>query len=295
MIFSVNTSPFAGQEGEYVTSRHLRDRLFREAKSNVSLKVEETDSPDSFKVSGRGELHLSVLIEIMRREGYEFQVSKPTVIIKEINGKKMEPMEFVTIDIPETYLGTVMEKMGARHGQLVNMQNIGTNSVRLEFNIPTRGLLGYRSEFTTDTKGEGIINSVFAGYIPYTGDLPTRNRGSLVAFETGESTTYGLYNAQERGTLFIGPQVKVYEGMIVGENSRPQDLDINVCKKKHVTNMRSSTAEETLRLIPPKEMTLEQCLEFIKDDELLEVTPKSLRMRKAILSRQNRQKLRGKS
>ncbi|MFY9472597.1 MAG: translational GTPase TypA [Tepidanaerobacteraceae bacterium] len=291
MIFSANTSPFAGQEGEYVTSRHLRERLLREARSNVSLRVEETDSPDSFKVSGRGELHLSVLIETMRREGYEFQVSKPTVIIKEINGRKMEPMESVTIDIPETYLGTVMEKMGARHGQLVNMQNIGSNSVRMEFNIPTRGLLGYRSEFITDTKGEGILNSVFAGYIPYTGDIPTRNRGSLVAFETGESSTYGLYNAQERGTLFIGPQVKVYEGMIVGENSRPQDLDINVCKKKHVTNLRSSTAEEALRLIPPKEMTLEQCLEFIKEDELLEVTPKSLRMRKAILSRQNRQKV----
>ena len=291
MIFSANTSPFAGQEGEYVTSRHLRERLLREARSNVSLRVEETDSPDSFKVPGRGELHLSVLIETMRREGYEFQVSKPTVIIKEINGRKMEPMESVTIDIPETYLGTVMEKMGARHGQLVNMQNIGSNSVRLEFNIPTRGLLGYRSEFITDTKGEGILNSVFAGYIPYTGDIPTRNRGSLVAFETGESSTYGLYNAQERGTLFIGPQVKVYEGMIVGENSRPQDLDINVCKKKHVTNLRSSTAEEALRLIPPKEMTLEQCLEFIKEDELLEVTPKSLRMRKAILSRQNRQKV----
>ena len=291
MIFSANTSPFAGQEGEYVTSRHLRERLLREARSNVTLRVEETDSPDSFKVSGRGELHLSVLIETMRREGYEFQVSKPTVIIKEINGRKMEPMESVTIDIPETYLGTVMEKMGARHGQLVNMQNIGSNSVRMEFNIPTRGLLGYRSEFITDTKGEGILNSVFAGYIPYTGDIPTRNRGSLVAFETGESSTYGLYNAQERGTLFIGPQVKVYEGMIVGENSRPQDLDINVCKKKHVTNLRSSTAEEALRLIPPKEMTLEQCLEFIKEDELLEVTPKSLRMRKAILSRQNRQKV----
>ena len=290
MIFSVNTSPFAGQEGEYVTSRHLRERLFREAKSNISLRVEETDSPDSFKVSGRGELHLSVLIETMRREGYEFQVSKPMVIIKEINGQKMEPMEVVTIDIPETYLGTVMEKMGSRHGQLVNMQNVGGNSIRLEFNIPTRGLLGYRSEFITDTKGEGIINSVFAGYTPYKGDMPTRNRGALVAFETGESSTYGLYNAQERGILFIGPQVKVYEGMIIGENSRPQDLDINVCKKKHVTNLRSSTAEEALRLIPPKEMTLEQCLEFIKEDELLEVTPKSLRMRKAILSRQDRQK-----
>jgi len=284
MVFSVNNSPFAGQEGDYVTSRHLRDRLFKEAKSNVSLRIEETDSPDSFKVSGRGELHLSVLIETMRREGFEFQVSKPMVIIKEINGKKMEPLESITIDIPEDYLGIVMEKLGARYGQLINMENLGGNSLRLEFEIPTRGLLGYRSEFITDTKGEGILNSVFSGFTPYRGDIPTRNRGALVAFETGESNTYGLYNAQERGTLFIGPQVRVYKGMIVGENSRPSDLSINVCKKKHITNLRSSTAEEALRLTPPKDMTLEKCLEFIEDDELLEVTPKSLRMRKAKLS-----------
>lgn len=294
MVFSVNNSPFAGQEGDYVTSRHLRDRLFKEAKSNVSLRVEETDSPDSFKISGRGELHLSVLIETMRREGFEFQVSKPMVIIKEINGKKVEPIESVVIDIPEGYLGTVMEKMGIRHGQLVGMENLGGNSLRLEFQIPTRGLLGYRPEFITDTKGEGIINAVFAGFTPYKGDIPTRNRGALVAFETGESNAYGLYNAQERGTLFIGPQVRVYEGMIVGENSRPGDLDINVCKKKHVSNMRSSSADEALRLTP-QEMTLEKCLEFLEDDELLEVTPDSLRMRKLGLSRQDRHRIKGRS
>jgi len=294
MVFSVNNSPFAGREGEYVTSRHLRDRLFKEAKTNVSLRVEETDSPDSFKVSGRGELHLSVLIETMRREGYEFQVSRPTVITKEINGKKMEPMESVVIDIPEVYMGVVMEKMGERRGQLINMENMGQGSIRMEFEIPTRGLLGYRSEFITDTKGEGILNSVFAGYTEFKGDIPTRNRGALIAFETGETSTYGLYNAQERGILFVGPQVQVYEGMIVGENSRPGDLDINVCKKKHVTNMRSATAEETLRLTPPKPMTLEKCLEFIADDELVEITPQNIRMRKAILSRQERQKERAR-
>jgi len=294
MVFSVNNSPFAGREGQYVTSRHLRERLFREAKSNVSLRVEETDSPDSFKVSGRGELHLSVLIETMRREGYEFQVSRPMVIIKEVNGKKMEPMESVVIDIPEEYMGVVMEKMGIRRGQLTNMENMGSGSLRLEFDIPTRGLLGYRSDFITDTKGEGILNSIFAGYIPYKGEIPNRSRGALVAFESGESSPYGLFNAQERGILFLGPGVSVYEGMIVGENSRPDDLDINVCKKKHVTNMRSSTADEALRLTPPKEMTLEKCLEFIEDDELVEVTPKNIRMRKAILSRQDRARIRAR-
>ncbi|MCR4429811.1 MAG: translational GTPase TypA [Tepidanaerobacteraceae bacterium] len=294
MIFSVNNSPFAGREGQYVTSRHLRDRLFREAKSNVSLRVEETETPDSFKVSGRGELHLSVLIETMRREGYEFQVSRPMVIIKEVNGRKMEPLEAVVIDIPEEYMGVVMDKMGARRGVLTNMENMGNSALRLEFEIPTRGLLGYRSEFITDTKGEGILNSVFAGYTPFKGEIPTRNRGALVAFESGESSTYGLYNAQDRGTLFIGPGVRVYEGMIVGENSRPGDLDINVCKKKHVTNLRSSTADEALRLTPPKEMTLEKCLEFIEDDELVEVTPKNIRMRKAVLSRQDRARSRAR-
>jgi GTP-binding protein len=291
MVFSVNNSPFAGQEGAYVTTRHLRDRLFREAKSNVSLHVKETDSPDSFVVSGRGELHLSVLIETMRREGHEFQISKPRVILKEINGAKMEPVELLTIDIPEQYLGIVMEKIGYRRGQMSNMEVLNDSSARLEFKIPTRGLLGYRSEFITDTKGEGIINSNFDGYAPFKGDLPTRARGVLVAFEDGVTTTFGLYNAQDRGTLFINPGVRVYEGMIVGESSRSHDIDINVCKKKHITNLRSSSADEALRLTPPKEMTLERCLEFIERDELIEVTPKSIRMRKAVLSHSERMKL----
>lgn len=291
MVFSVNNSPFAGQDGDYVTSRHLRDRFFKEIKSNVSLRVEETDSPDRFKISGRGELHLSVLIETMRREGYEFQVSKPTVITKEIGGKRMEPLESVVIDIPEEYMGIVMEKMGTRRGELLKMENLGAGSLRLEFEIPTRGILGYRSEFITDTKGEGIINSVLSGFTSYKGDIPTRNRGVLIAFESGESTSYGLYNAQDRGTLFIGPQVKVYVGMIVGENSRTGDIELNVCKKKHVSNMRSSSADEALRLTPPKEMTLEKCLEFIEEDELVEITPHFIRMRKLFLTHNERKKI----
>jgi len=284
MVFSVNNSPFAGQEGLYFTSRHLKDRLYKETKNNVSLKVEQTDNPNSFKVSGRGELHLSVLIETMRREGYEFQVSKPEVIIKETQGKKEEPVETVVIDIPEEYMGIIMEKMGARHGQVENITNIDTGTLRLEFKIPTRGLLGYPSEFMTDTKGEGIINSIFAGYIPYQGDMPSKNRGAIVAFEEGETNIYGLHNAQERGTLFIGPQVKVYKGMIVGESARTEDIHINVCKKKHVTNMRSVIADEALKLTPPKEMTLEKYLEFIDEDEVVEITPKNIRVRKSVIS-----------
>ena len=284
MHFMVNDSPLAGQEGKFVTSRHIRDRLFRELNTDVSLRVEETDSPDSFKVSGRGELHLSVLIENMRREGFEFAVSKAEVLYKtDENGKRLEPMELTYIDVPEEYAGVVIEKLSQRKGELRGMGNGTGGYTRLEFSIPSRGLIGYRGDFMTDTKGNGIMNSVFDSYGPYKGDIQYRKQGSLIAFESGESITYGLFNAQERGTLFIGPGVKVYSGMVIGSNGRGEDIEVNVCKKKQLTNTRSSSADEALRLVPPKLMSLEQCLDFIDTDELLEVTPSSLRIRKKIL------------
>ena len=287
MTFSVNNSPFAGREGEYVTSRHLRARLFKELQTDVSLRVNETASPDAFEVRGRGELHLSILIENMRREGYEFQVSKPQVLYKEIDGKKCEPIERMVADVPQVYAGAVIEKIGRRRGTLESMH--GVNRVRLEFLVPSRGLFGYRSEFMTDTRGEGIMSSVFEKYEPVKGDIPHRAFGALVCFEDGESTSYGLFNTQERGTLFIGPQTPVYKGMICGQNARPDDLVVNVCKQKHVTNMRNASAsEESLRLISVHPLTLEECLEFIDDDELLEITPKSLRMRKRELNHEQR-------
>ena len=290
MNFIVNNSPFAGREGKYVTSRNLRDRLFKEIETNVALRVEETDSADTFKVSGRGELHLSILIETMRRQNYEFQVSRPQVITKMIDGKLHEPMEFLIIEVPDTYVGPVMEKLGSRKGELINMGTREGGVTHIEFRIPSRGLMGYRPEFLTDTNGNGIMNHVFDGYEPYKGEIVTRHQGSLIAFETGETVTYGLYAAQERGRLFIGPGVPVYEGMIVGASPKSEDITVNVCKKKHITNTRASGSDDALKLTPPTIMSLEQCLEFIADDELVEVTPENIRMRKRILSKEQRMK-----
>lgn len=288
MLFMVNNSPFAGQDGKYVTSRNIRDRLFKEIETNVAMKVEETDSADTFKVSGRGELHLSILIETMRRENFEFQVSRPQVIFKKVDGKTFEPIELLMIEVPDNYVGAVMEKLGARKSELLNMNTRGEGITHLEFKIPARCLMGYRSEFLTDTNGNGIMNHVFDGYEPYKGDIQQRNSGSLVAFETGEATAYGLFAAQERGRLFIGAGTPVYEGMIVGANPKTEDLVVNVCKKKHMTNTRASGSDDALKLIPPTIMSLEQSLEFITDDELVEVTPKNIRLRKIYLTKEQR-------
>ena len=291
MDFMVNDSPFAGREGKFVTSRNIRARLFKEVETNVSMRVEETETTDSFKVSGRGELHISILIETMRRQGYEFQVSNPKVIYKrDENGQLLEPMELLIIEVPQDYVGAVMEKIGSRKGELENMDVRDGGSTHVEFKIPARGLIGYRSEFMTDTNGNGIMNNLFAGYEPYKGDIQMREHGSIIAHETGESTGYGLFNTQDRGRLFIGPGVEVYEGMIVGESSKSEDIVCNVCKKKQMTNTRASGSDEALRLVPHTVLSLEQSLEFIGDDELVEVTPKSIRMRKKILSKEQRMK-----
>jgi len=289
MTFSVNDSPFAGKEGKYVTSRNLRDRLMRETLKDVSLRVSDTDSTEAFNVAGRGEMHLSILIETMRREGYEFQVSPPRVLYQEIDGKKCEPIERLVVDVPADSVGAVMEKIGSRKGEILEMNPVGER-MKLEFLVPARGLFGYRNEFLTDTKGEGIMASVFECYAPYKGDIARRATGSLVAFETGEAVTYGLFNAQERGSLFIGPGTPVYAGMVVGETPKQEDISVNICKKKQLTNMRASGSDEALRLTTPRQMSLEQCLEFLSDDELLEVTPENLRLRKRILSHADRMK-----
>ncbi len=290
MTFSVNNGPFAGREGQFITSRHIRDRLFKELDRNVSLRVEETESPDSFIVSGRGELHLSVLIETMRREGYELLVSRPKVIIKEIDGVKCEPIERLVVNVPDDCVGNVIEKLGKRKAEMTNMEPAEVGHTKIEFRIPARGLIGYRTEFLTDTKGEGIMNSIFDSYEPFKGEVVSRVRGTIVAFENGTSITYGLYNAQDKGDLFIGAGVDVYEGMIVGLNSRSEDLAINVCKEKHLTNTRASGSDEALRLVPPIQMSLEKAIEFIQDDELVEITPKSIRLRKKILDNKERER-----
>ena len=290
MTFSVNNGPFAGREGQFVTSRHIRDRLFKELDRNVSLRVRETDSADSFEVSGRGELHLSVLIETMRREGFELLVSRPKVIIKEIDGVKCEPIERLVVNVPDDCVGTVIEKLGRRKAEMVNMEPAEDGHTKVEFRIPARGIIGYRTEFLTDTKGEGTMNHIFDSYEPFKGEVQSRVRGTIVAFENGKSITYGLYNAQDKGELFIGPGVEVYEGMIVGLNSRGEDLAINVCKEKHLTNTRASGSDDALRLVPPLQMSLEKAIEFIADDELVEITPKNIRLRKKILNNKDRER-----
>ena len=291
MTFSVNNGPLAGKEGQFVTSRHIRDRLFKELERNVSLRVKETDTPDSFEVCGRGELHLSVLIETMRREGFELLVSRPKVIFKEIDGVKCEPMERLVVNIPDDCIGNVIEKLGRRKAEMINMEPAEAGHTKVEFKIPARGLIGYRTEFLTDTKGEGTMNSIFDCYEPYKGEIQARTRGVLVAFEPGTSITYGLYNAQERGELLIGAGVEVYEGMIVGINSRNEDISINVCKEKHLTNTRASGSDDALRLVPPVQMSLEKAIEFIAEDELVEITPKNIRLRKKILNNKDRERM----